>query len=98
MKKNIIRNCTLGYSCDQNWNELDNTDVHKIRFCNSCQREVHWCENEGEIMQNITLNRSIGFERSPSQFNSDAIQAATKRTKHAPMAEPDFDFDDDIPF
>ena len=61
-----IRNCMFGINCDANWDEMKIVD-HKddtnseIRFCNHCQREVHECNDDNELAQNIRLNRCVRF-------------------------------------
>ena len=61
-----IRNCVFAFKCDADWssmrlvseNHLDSTEV---RFCESCQKEVHFCDDDDELATNIRLNRCIAI-------------------------------------
>lgn len=89
MSKQYIRNCALGFSCTSNWESLSKTRQEGIRFCETCQKEVHWCHDEQELMENITLNRTVSFKSDLGDDSSDS---------HSGWGEPPMDFDDDIPF
>ncbi len=56
-----IRNCTLAFKCDKNWDDLSETDNDDVRFCQSCQREVYFCYDDSDIAKSIRLNRCIAF-------------------------------------
>jgi hypothetical protein len=63
MSNITLRNCTFAFKCTQQWNELDKTSEKNIRFCNECQKEVHYCEDDQELLDSIKLNRCIAFSR-----------------------------------
>ncbi len=63
MSNVTLRNCTFAFKCTQQWNELDKTSEKNIRFCNECQKEVHYCENDQELLKSIKLNRCVAFSR-----------------------------------
>lgn len=106
--KSVIRNCSLGYACICKWNELKKLKTNSIRFCNTCQKEVHDCGSIEELAESILWNRIVHIGKnvfdeiestSPSQLQDYTPTPNTRfRPKTPPMAEPDFDFDDDIPF
>jgi len=66
-----IRNCILGFKCDADWDlmavisETDSLDdeISEIRFCNTCQKEVHESNNDDQLNENIRLNRCVSFVR-----------------------------------
>ena len=58
-----LRNCVLQYRCPNNWDDLTETVDQDIRFCGECQKEVHFCDDDDELIQNIHLNRCIAINR-----------------------------------
>lgn len=61
-----IRNCTFAYKCIADWDALQTTNDESIRFCNGCQREVHLCEDDNELVQSVKLNRCIAIYKEDS--------------------------------
>ena len=57
--KSVIRNCSLGYACTCKWDELKKLKSENIRFCNTCQKEVHDCNSIADLAESILLNRSV---------------------------------------
>lgn len=58
-----IRNCVFAFKCTAKWDELTATDDDKIHFCNECQKEVHLCEDDDELVKSVRLNRCIAIYR-----------------------------------
>ena len=58
-----LRNCTFAYKCTQQWSGLEETENESIRFCHDCQKEVHFCEDDQELLESIKLNRCVAFSR-----------------------------------
>lgn len=58
-----IRNCVFAYKCEADWEELEDTNKEKIRFCKECQKEVHFCETDKELTEAIRENFCVAFER-----------------------------------
>lgn len=63
-----IRNCTFAFKCQAKWNSLIKTDSEGIRFCNDCQREVHFCEDDDELVRSIRLNKCVAIYKDDSYF------------------------------
>jgi hypothetical protein len=63
---NVIRNCTFAFKCDKKWEGLQLTKDANVRFCESCQHEVHFCHTDLQLREAITLNRCITIEFSES--------------------------------
>ena len=59
-----LRNCTFAYKCTQQWKNLEETYEEGIRFCHDCQKEVHYCEDDQELLESIKLNRCVAFSRN----------------------------------
>lgn len=58
-----LRNCTFAYKCEADWELLEDTNKEKIRYCNACEKEVHFCENDKELTEAIRDNFCVAFER-----------------------------------
>ena len=63
-----IRNCVLGFKCNASWGEMrvvrhgdEASDIGGVRFCNTCQKEVFECIDDGALIENIRLNRCVSF-------------------------------------
>ncbi len=56
-----IRNCRFAFKCDKEWISLDDIGEENIRFCRVCQKEVHFCNDDDELIKNIKLNRCVSF-------------------------------------
>jgi hypothetical protein len=59
--KITLRNCIFAYKCSAKWNNLTPTENLKINFCQQCQKEVHFCESDEELISAIRLNRCVAF-------------------------------------
>lgn len=68
-----IRNCRFAFKCDKKWDDLDETRDTLIRFCNTCEKEVHFCEDDNELAQNVRLNRCVAFLREDRVLMGDVI-------------------------
>jgi hypothetical protein len=46
-----IVNCNwkFEFQCPRQWSSLRETGDAKVRMCEACLREVHWCENDEEV-------------------------------------------------
>ena len=56
-----IRNCIFGFKCDKNWADLTHTESDGVRFCQSCQKEVFFCESDDELVKCVRLNRCVAM-------------------------------------
>ncbi len=60
-----IRNCIFAFKCTAVWDELDDTADESIRFCQDCQKEVHYCSDDDEMVTAVRLNRCVAIEKEP---------------------------------
>ena len=56
-----IRNCKFAYRCNQRWENLTITEDNNIRFCHDCEKEVHRCLTDDELVRSVRLNRCIAI-------------------------------------
>ena len=68
-----IRNCVFAFKCTVKWSEITPTDDDKIRFCQDCQKEVHLCEDDDELVKSVRLNRCVAFYRDGGMEMGDLI-------------------------
>lgn len=57
-----IRNCEFRFECPKIWTELQETKNEKIRFCNCCNRSVHYCKTPVELQRAIINNYCVAVE------------------------------------
>jgi hypothetical protein len=56
-----FRNCEFAFKCDADWDALDETDDQFIRFCNQCQKQVHYCVNDKQLLNAIKANLCVAI-------------------------------------
>ena len=61
-----IRNCEFRFKCPKTWDSLKKTDDESIRFCDQCNRTVHFCKTAGELQRAIIKNQCVALEIKPS--------------------------------
>lgn len=54
-----IRNCRMKYECDQSWIRMKETGRLNVRFCEACQKEVHFIKNRMELALAIQNGRCV---------------------------------------
>ena len=57
-----IRNCSFAFKCDKSWEEMRFTGISNVRFCDSCQREVHYCLTDEQLSHAVRLNRCVAVD------------------------------------
>lgn len=57
-----IRNCEFRFQCTKTWDSLKPTEDLSVRFCEQCQRTVHYCRNETELHEAIVKNQCVAAE------------------------------------
>jgi len=73
MKDVLIRNCRFAFKCDKTWNSLIETDDELIRYCDSCDRGVHYCNSDEQLVQAITNNKCIAIKREYEDHEGETI-------------------------
>jgi hypothetical protein len=68
-----LRNCEFAFECDAEWDKLAETENVKIRFCNDCEKQVHHCVDDKELVYAIRANLCVAIEQPYPQ---------TKKTEH----------------
>lgn len=58
----FIRNCVFSFKCEKKWDELVQTKINDVRFCESCHREVYFCKTDEQLRESIVMNRCVAVE------------------------------------
>ena len=56
-----ISNCSFAYKCQMQWENLYETENENIKFCKDCQKEVHYCETDEELLEAIKRNKCVSI-------------------------------------
>jgi len=62
MKNALIQKCPLRYRCPRLWNELEETEVDSVRFCNECERDVFLCLTEESYQKAIEQGLCVALQ------------------------------------
>ncbi|MEZ5592974.1 MAG: hypothetical protein R3F53_20625 [Gammaproteobacteria bacterium] len=46
-----IRNCHIKYRCTKTWENLIETEDQNIKYCNECDRGVHFCSTANDLLE-----------------------------------------------
>ena len=63
MSKSLIRNCQFKFKCKQQWGSLIPTDDIKVRNCKECDRTVHLCDNDVELIEAMKLDQCVAIPK-----------------------------------
>ena len=58
-----IRNCIFAFKCDASWDELTDTEDYDVKFCYTCQREVHFCETDEKLLKAVKRNLCVAIDQ-----------------------------------
>lgn len=82
-----LRNCEFAFQCNAEWDKLSETGQDSVRFCNECEKEVHRCETDDQLLRAIRSNLCVAI---PSPYPTDQPvrrMLLTARICH-PMEKP----------
>ena len=63
-----LRNCEFAFQCNAEWDKLSETGQDSVRFCNECEKEVHRCETDDQLLRAIRSNLCVAI---PSPYPAD---------------------------
>ena len=61
-----IRNCEFRFQCPKTWDALTRTEKPTVRFCDQCQRTVHYCRTKTQLHEAIVKNQCVAVEIQPT--------------------------------
>ena len=83
--KNEVATCKfIKKPCPLRWESLNETDDENIRFCDQCEKNVHFCVSDEEAISHAKQNHCIAMP---------IIQYSG--THNIKIGEPDADWEDD---
>lgn len=59
-----IRNCAFRFKCPMDWEVLQPTDNQDERYCNECNRIVHFCHTSDDLMAAMQADLCVAIENS----------------------------------
>jgi hypothetical protein len=74
----LVRNCTIAYQCNTKWENLTDDGIEGVRFCEKCEKEVHLCVSDAEVIDSIRRNLCIAVEiakSNKSQWFMGSVQS-----------------------
>jgi hypothetical protein len=60
-----IRNCSFASQCNLHWEQMSSTDLHDVRFCSACAREVHFCDSDESLARAVKANKCVAIQKDP---------------------------------
>ena len=57
-----LRNCPLGFKCNQKWEVLLKRKEKNIKYCHECEKEVYLIETNEELVHAIKLNYCVAIK------------------------------------
>ncbi|WP_415903993.1 hypothetical protein ACMXYW_10385 [Neptuniibacter sp. QD48_55] len=53
------RDCKINYKCPKAWDDLDKTEDPFVRFCNQCEKDVHFCADVESLKEATIENLCV---------------------------------------
>lgn len=69
-----IRNCPFRFDCSKTWDALQETEDMTIRFCEQCQRPVHYCKTQSELHEAIVKDQCVLVEIMRTSMNRVQVE------------------------
>jgi hypothetical protein len=54
--------CKFKFKCPKQWTELSCTKDSSVRFCDHCQSDVHWVNNEEEFHERALKGECVATD------------------------------------
>jgi len=58
----MIKTCQLTFVCSQKWDELVQTDRTDVRYCEQCEKTVHFCKTQSELDRCMERGDCVCFD------------------------------------
>ena len=63
----MIKKCELTFICGQRWDSLTQTDRTDVRYCEQCERAVHFCETQAQLDRCLERGDCVCFDMMRKQ-------------------------------
>ena len=57
----MIRNCTIAFKCDREWESLESVPNVPVRHCDKCERYVYLCNTSRELIDALAGNQCVAI-------------------------------------
>lgn len=65
--KDKIINCEFEFKCPLQWESLQKSEDDKIRFCNSCEKNVYFAYSQNELDKLASEGKCVAFNPNPKK-------------------------------
>lgn len=60
-------NCEFEFECSKNWFDLTPTHDAKVKYCETCNKDVHLCVTQEELDSHAERRHCIAYFKDPDQ-------------------------------
>jgi hypothetical protein len=57
----VIRNCRIGYRCEQDWDDLVDRGNKNSRYCSDCKQDVVRCATVKQLKAALAMNACVAI-------------------------------------
>jgi hypothetical protein len=68
-----ITNCEFSYKCPLEWVYLTQTDDDMVRYCTSCEKNVHFVTTQAELNEMASLGKCVAFNGESTKSDEPRI-------------------------
>jgi len=79
--------CEMEYACPKDWFQLSLTDKAGIKYCETCDTDVHLCLNQDELNEATNQGLCIAYFPNPNRPLSFRLN---REKAEANQRDPDF--------
>jgi len=73
MQSTELSGCELSFECPKKWEDLKTGSTPDARWCATCSRTVHLCNNKQEFETYAATADCIAFYRIPSDTSTEKL-------------------------
>jgi hypothetical protein len=66
-----VENCDFAFRCPQKWHQLELTADTRVRHCESCRKDVHYCTTINEARAHAQRGRCVAINIAVSRRPGD---------------------------
>jgi uncharacterized protein (TIGR02996 family) len=68
-----IERCSFELECPKRWSELATTDHDGVRFCNACEKNVHYCVSVAEAKAHARNGSCVALDLTSARWSDDLV-------------------------
>ena len=70
-----IKNCDFEYQCPKSWEDLFETNVDSVRYCDQCKKNVYLSQSVIEVHQHAEKHECVAIPIDLTDKSRDALDA-----------------------